>query len=98
MQKILFSTLAMAMLLISANAASTYFSPNSVSALLMSYNVSSSVIGSLTPVGVNYSGTTYVILYQGTSPKFVVNASHTYSIVLNENTIFSVIRNYTINQ
>ncbi|MGC8676161.1 MAG: hypothetical protein ACP5T3_01415 [Candidatus Micrarchaeia archaeon] len=72
------------------------YSSTELNTLLVQYNISPSLIASLKPVYMNFSGTEYVVLYNGTTPYFVVNTSSD-SFVLNATSIYDIIRNYTIN-
>lgn len=66
-----------------------------VVSLLQSYSVPNSLINGLNQVNITYNGITYAVLYSNGQPDFVVNASSN-SFVLNQDEIFSIIRNYTI--
>ncbi len=74
-----------------ANAAS-----NSIVTLLQNYSVPTSLINSLSQVNITYNGTNYAALYgSGGALNFVVNIKAG-TFVLSQNTIFSIIRNYTV--
>lgn len=76
---------------------SNAYSLSTVNSFLTGYNVTNSTLSSLMPVNVSYSGSSYVILYQGITPYFIVNvSSSSYAIVLNSSTIFNLIKATTI--
>ena len=69
----------------------------SLNALLKSYNVSSSIINAATYVNVSYQNKNYTIVYESTTPYFLINTSLSqYSFVLNTTAISNIITNETI--
>lgn len=91
MHRTSFALFSLAILaLLGINAA---YSMGSVNSLLLSYNVSNSIIGSLSPQNITYLSDNYVALYSGTTPTFLVNVSSSpYSIVLNATSAFNIIK------
>jgi len=63
---------------------------------LVNYNVPAALVALLKPVYINYSGIEYVVMYNATTPYFVINTSSN-SFVLNATSIYNIIRNYSIN-
>ncbi|MEM3781391.1 MAG: hypothetical protein QXT43_00310 [Candidatus Micrarchaeaceae archaeon] len=89
-----FALLGLALLLVCSNYSNAY-STSQLNSLLVRYNVSLALIASLKPVYINYSGIEYIVLYNNTTPYFIVNTSSD-SFVLNATSIYQIIRNYTI--
>ena len=66
--------------------------------LLRSYSVPNAVIANLRQANITYGGLLYVALYNSSgSLNFVVNYTND-TLLMDQNTIFSVIQNYTIQQ
>jgi hypothetical protein len=84
------------LLLFSAPSIVSAYSMQKADALLKGYNISSSLISSLQPVNLSYSGTQYLGLYKAGMPYFIVNLTGNYSLVLNASAIASIIKGYTI--
>lgn len=78
-----------------SSASST--SENSLNSLLKSYDVSNALISTATYVNVSYQNKNYTIVYEGTTPYFLVNTSSSqYNFVLNSSVISNIISNETI--
>ncbi len=93
---ILILTLILSIGVISLSSAN-FTTENSLNTLLNSYNVSSSLINSATYVNVSYQNKNYTIVYESTTPYFLINTSSPqYSFVLNTTAISSIINNETI--
>ena len=76
---------------------SSFANATSLNALLKSYNVSSSIINAATYVNVSYQNKNYTIVYESTTPYFLINTSLSqYSFVLNTTAISNIITNETI--
>lgn len=77
--------------------AQTNIAPNA-NALLQEYNVSNSLISSMTYANINYSGHSYLLAYSGKTPEFLINSTGgVYSIILNSTNIAAIINNHIIN-
>src|SRR5271157_3207992 len=74
------------------------YSLKGINQMLSGYNVSNSLISSLSPVNLTYASNMYVGMYDSSgSLDFLVNTSSSgYSLVLNATSAYSIIRNYTI--
>ena len=90
----LFATLFLGLLFISTSSANT--THQQLSSLLSSYNVSAQMINQLTYVNTTYGKNTYTIVYEGSTPYFLINTTNSqYNFVLNSSVISSIINNET---
>ncbi|MDE1824333.1 MAG: hypothetical protein KGH74_03470 [Candidatus Micrarchaeota archaeon] len=87
------SITALIAILVLANLSFAY-DASSVTALLRSYNISGSTIASLKAYNTTYNGMQYVLLYKSGQPQFLVNATGTYSFVLNSSRVAAIITGY----
>ncbi len=71
----------------SANAAG----PHTLNQFLSSFNISNSVISSLTYVNITYNNGNYLLAYSSNSPYLLINATSGFTFVLNPASISSII-------
>ncbi|MHB1830191.1 MAG: hypothetical protein ACYCO0_02255 [Candidatus Micrarchaeaceae archaeon] len=71
----------------SANAAG----PHTLDQFLSSFNISNSVISSLTYVNITYNNGNYLLAYSSNSPYLLINATSGFTFVLNPTSISSII-------
>ena len=74
------------------------YSTQGISALMAQYSVPASVTSALNASNMTYSGDSYVALYRGSQLYFLVNVTNPsgYSLVLNANAIYDVIKGRAI--
>ncbi len=74
------------------------YSQASISAMLKEYGVPAYVASNLTYENITYNGNSYVGLYEGSTPYFLINITRpSYSFVTNESEIMSIISSYSAN-